>query len=56
MLILILVNVQYVQNVVFSFDKGLNGQDHSSGCHHPMKKSLQQNFLLPQPLTLFEKP
>ena len=30
MLILILINVQYLQNVVFSFEKGLNGQNHSS--------------------------
>ena len=30
MLILILINVQYLQNVFFSFEKGLNGQNHSS--------------------------
>ena len=40
MLILILINVQYLQNVVFSFEKGLNGQNHSSsGSHHPTQKS-----------------
>ena len=35
--ILILINVQYLQNVVFSFEKG------SSGSHHLIKKSPQQN-------------
>ena len=29
MLILILINVQYLQNAVFSFEKGLNDQNHS---------------------------
>ena len=29
MLILILINVQYSQNAVFSFEKGLNDQNHS---------------------------
>ena len=44
MLILILIDVQYSQKAVFSFEKGLNGQNHSSGSHHPIK-SPQQNFL-----------
>ena len=30
MLILILIDVQYVQEVVLSFEKGSNGQNHSS--------------------------
>ena len=30
MLILILANVQYSQEAVFSFEKGSNGQNHSS--------------------------
>ena len=35
MLILILINVQYLQNVVFSFENGLNGQNHpSSDSYH----------------------
>ena len=39
MLILILIKVQYLQKVVFSFEKGSNGQNHSSsGSHHPIKK------------------
>ena len=34
-------DVQYLENGVFSFEKGLNGQNHSSThFHHPMKKSL----------------
>ena len=40
MLILILINVQYLQKIVFSFEKGSNGQNHSSsGSHYPIKKS-----------------
>ena len=40
MIILILIDVQYSQKAVFSFDKGLNGQNHSStGSHQPVKKS-----------------
>ena len=38
MLILTLTDVQYLHNVVFSFEKGLNGQNHySSGFHNPIK-------------------
>ena len=34
-------DVQYLQNVVFSTEKGLNGLDHySTDFYHPMKKSL----------------
>ena len=36
MLILILINVQYLQNVVFSSGEGANGQNHSSpASQHP---------------------
>ena len=39
MLTLILIDVQYLQNVVFSFEKVLNSHNHSSSdSHHPMKK------------------
>ena len=38
MLILILIDVQYSQTTVFSFEKGSNRQNHSSGSHHPVKK------------------
>ena len=49
MLILILIDVLYLQNVAFSFEKGLNVQNRSSsGSHLLMKKSY--------PLTLFGKP
>ena len=38
--ILILIKVQYLQNVVFSFEKCFNGQRHSSSdCHQPIKQS-----------------
>ena len=40
MLISILIDVQYLQNDVFYFKKGLNGQMHSpSDAHHLIKKS-----------------
>ena len=38
MLILILIDVQYSQNAVFSSEKGSNNQNHSSGFHHLVKK------------------
>ena len=38
MLILILIDVQHSQKAVFSFEKGLNRQNHSSsGSLHPVK-------------------
>ena len=47
MLILILINVQYSQNSVFSFEKFLNCQNHSSsGSYHLVKKFPQQCSLL----------
>ena len=40
MLILILIDVQYSQNAVFSFEKFSNRQNHSSSdSHHLVKKS-----------------
>ena len=70
MLILILIDVQYSQKADFSFEKGLNRENHSSsGSHHPIKKSPQCNFQSPlptvgnlppppplSPLPLFAKP
>ena len=48
MLILILIDVQYSQKAVFSFEKGLNHENHSSpGSHHPVKNLPQQNFQFP---------
>ena len=46
MLILILIDVQYLQNVNFSFENGLNGKNHSSsGSYQSIKKILpQQKF------------
>ena len=43
MVILILINVQYLQNVVFSFEKGLSGQNHAlSDSRHPTEKFPRQ--------------
>ena len=48
MLILVLIDVQYSQKAVFSFEKGLNRQNHSSsGPHHPVKKFPPAKFLIP---------
>ena len=50
MLILILIDVQYLSKVVFSFEKGPNGQDHSSSSSpHPIKK-------IPPPQQIFDQP
>ena len=39
MLILILIDVQYSEKAIFSFEKGSNGQNiPSSGSQHPVKK------------------
>ena len=51
MLILILIDVQYSQNAVFTFGKDLNHQNHSSsGSHHQVEKSPQQNFWFSLPM------
>ena len=48
MLILILIDVKYLQNVVFTFEKGSNGQNNSClSTHHPIKKSPQENYPFP---------
>ena len=48
MLILILIDVQYLQNVNFSFEKGLNGQNSLLLEVPPTdKKFPQQNFSFP---------
>ena len=58
MLMLILIGVQYLQNVAFSFEKDLNGQNHfSSDSHRLIKTISQQNLLFPPyTLILFGKP
>ena len=58
MLILILINVQLLQNVVFNFEKDLSGQNHSfSDSHHPIEEYPPGKFPIPPyPLTLFENP
>ena len=43
MLIVISINVQYLQNVVFSFEKGSSGQNYSlPDSHHPIEKPTWQ--------------
>ena len=50
MLILILMDVQHLQNVVFSFEKGLHSQNQfSSDSYLLIKKSIFQQNLPPQP-------
>ena len=45
MLILILIDIQYLQNVVLSFEKGLNSQNHSSsGSHHQIKNPPRNQY------------
>ena len=65
MLILILIDGQYLENVVSSFKKGSNFQyDSSSGSHHSLEQNPTAKFPIPTPvgrippylLTLFEKP
>ena len=61
MLILISVDVQCLQNVVFSFEKGSNGQNHlPSGSDHPIKiPPPPEKFPNPlefHPLTIFGIP
>ena len=52
MLILILIDVHYLQNNVFSFKKCSKSQNHSSGSHHSDKKIP----LSLHPFTPFGKP
>ena len=48
MLIFILIDVQYIQNAIFCFEKGSNRQNHySSGSHH---------LVNPPPLTKISYP
>ena len=58
MLIFILMNVQYSQKAIFSFEKGSNHQDHSfSGSLHLVKKFPPIKFPIPlNPLPLFGRP
>ena len=47
MLILILIYVQYLQNIAFSFEKGWTGQIHSFlDSHRPIKKIPPAKFLI----------
>ena len=47
---LILIDVHNSWKAAFSFEKGLNHQNHSfSGSLYPVKKSLPVKFLIPPP-------
>ena len=48
MLILILIDIQYLKNAVFSLEEGLNGQNHSVDSHHLIEKSPPAKIPTPQ--------
>ena len=51
MLILILIDGQYLENVVSSFKKGSNVQyDSSSGSHHSLEQNPTAKFPIPTPV------
>ena len=52
MLILILVDIQYLQNVVFSFEQGSNGQNHFLSDSHSLDRKIlpEQHFPFSLPL------
>ena len=55
MLISILSDIQYLQEVFLSFEEGSNVQNHCS--HHPIKNSPPVKFMIPpNTLTIFGKP
>ena len=58
MFIFILIDVQYSQMAVFSFEKGSNRQNHSSsGSLHPVKKVPPVKFPIPpNPYRYLEDP
>ena len=48
MVILIIIDVQYLHNVVFGFEENWNGESHcSSDTHHPIKQSPQVKLPIP---------
>ena len=54
MLILVLIDIQYLQNVAFSSEKSLNDQNHSSlNFHHPIKNFRHQKFPCNQKIVQF---
>ena len=57
MLILILINVQCLQNVIFSFERGSSDQNHFFlDSHRPIEKTPRQISHPSYPFTLFGKP
>ena len=55
MLILILIDVQYLHIGIFSSEKSLNGPIHSSDSHHPTEKLIPAIFPIPIHLAQFGK-
>ena len=58
MLTLIVINVQYLKNVVFSFEKGWNGQNHfsSNSCNLLKKFPLKKCLTPPHHVHFFREP
>ena len=55
LLILILINAQYLENVVFSFEKGSSSQNLSSSDHHHLIKNPLNKSFIPLPLNAILK-
>ena len=62
MLILLLINVHYLKNVFFIFEKGSNGQNHSFSVSQHQINNFATKFIIlllgelpPYPLVLFGK-
>ena len=52
MIVLVLIDIQYLQNVAFNFEKSSNSQNHSSDSHQLIKKfppSLAKFYIMPPP-------
>ena len=50
MLILVLIEIQYLQNVVLSFEKGLSDQNHFLPDSHYLINTSPGKFSIPLPL------
>ena len=51
---MVLIDVQYFQNVVFSFEKASNGKNYSSDSHQPIKRYLRKILHCPTPHSFFQ--
>ena len=54
MLVLILTDVKYLQNVAFSFEKSWNSRNHSSDSHQLIKNSLPSKISHHAPTQIWE--